>query len=133
MRHGVHPSKCQVVQVTGFRTPFRPTYTLHDQALHAASCAKYLGVDISSGLSWNFYIDRIVGSANRTLGFVRRHINTMMPKVREKAYNTLGRPQLEYASAVWDPYTKERASQIEQFQRRAARWTVNNFKKKKPV
>ena len=39
----------------------------------------------------------------------------------------LVRPQLDYASAVWDPHTKERITQIEKVQRRAARWTVNNF------
>ena len=75
----------------------------------------------------------ITGSANRTLGFVRRNIKTRMSKVRETAYNTLVRPQLEYASAVWDPHNKNRISQIEQVQRRAARWTVSNFDRKASV
>ena len=50
-----------------------------------------------------------------------------MPKVRETAYNTLVRPQLEYASTVLDPHTKVRISQIEHVQGRAVRWTVSNF------
>ena len=86
-----------------------------------------LGVDISSSLSWNPHVDRITGNANRTLGFVRRNIKTKMSKVRETAYNTLVRPQLEYASAVWYPHTKVRTSQLEQVQRRAARWTASNY------
>ena len=61
------------------------------------------------------------------LVFIWRNIKTKMPKVRETAYNTLVWPQLEYASAVWDPHTKVRISQIEQVQRRATRWTVSNF------
>ena len=49
----------------------------------------------------------------RTLGFVQRNIKTKIPKVREKAYNTLVRPQLEYASAVWDPHTTDRTGPAE--------------------
>ena len=101
--------------------------------MESVSCAKYLGVDISSSLSWNSHINRIVSSANRTLNFVRRNIKTKIPKVRETAYNSLVRPQLEYASAVWDPNHKKRISQIEQVQRRAARWTVGNFDQRASV
>ena len=120
-------SKCQVVQVTGSRRPMNTSNMLHGQVLEAVTSAKYLGVDISSTLSWNSHIHRVVGNANRSLGFIRRNIKTKMSKVLETAYNTLVRPQLEYASAVWDPHTKERITQIEKVQRRAARWTVNNF------
>ena len=37
------------------------------------------------------------------------------------------RPQLEYAAPIWDPYTKEKTLQLEKIQRRAARWTTNNY------
>ena len=128
-----NPSKCQVVQVTGSKIPIKKDYVLHGQVLESVSCAKYLGVDISSTLSWNSHINRIVSSATRTLNFVRRNIKTKIPKVRETAYNSLVRPQLEYASAVWDPNHKKRISQIEQVQRRAARWTVGNFDQRASV
>ena len=85
-------------------------------------------VDISNGLSWNSHIDRITVKANRTLGFLNRNIKTKQSKVhREMAYNTLVPPQLEYASLIWDPYTKGKILQIEKVRRRAARWTSNNF------
>ena len=126
-----NPSKCQVVHVTGSKSkrPIKTDYILHGQVLESVTCAKYLGVDISSDLTWNSHVDRIAGNANRTLGFIRHNIKTKMPRVRETAYNTLVRPQLhvEYASAVWDPNADKLIRQIDQVQRRAARWTVNNL------
>ena len=78
-------------------------------------------------LSRKTHVDRIIGNANRTLGFIRRNIKTKMSKVRERAYDSLVRPQLEYASAVWDPHNKKYISQIEQIQQRAVHWMVGNF------
>ena len=101
-----NPSKCQVVRVTSSRRPINTLYFLHGQVLEVVTSARYLGVDISSGLSWSSHIDRITVKANRTLGFLKRNIKTKQSKVREMAYNTLVRPQLEYASPIWDPYTK---------------------------
>ena len=103
-------SKCQVVHVTGSRKTVKTDYVLHGQVLESVPCARYLGVDISCGLTWNSHIDCVTANANRTLGFIRRNIKTKMPKVREAAYNSLVRPQLEYASAVWDLHTKVRIS-----------------------
>ena len=94
----LNPSKCQVVRVTPSRTIFNIAYTLHGQVLDVVTSAKYLGVDISSGLSWNPHIDRITGNANRTLNFIQRNIKTKNQKVRETAYNTQVCPQLEYAA-----------------------------------
>ena len=111
-------SKCQVVQVTTARKAINTVYTLHGQILEVVTRTKYLGVDISSGLSWNSHIDRITGNANRTLGYIQRNIKSIKQKVRETAYNTLVRPQLEYAAPIWDPYTKEKTPQLEKIQRR---------------
>ena len=109
---GFKLSKCQVVHVTGSKKPVKRDYIMHGQVLESVTSARYLGVEFSGSLSWNPHVDRITGNANRTLGFVRRNIKTKMSKVRETAYNTLVRPQFEYASAVWDPHTKVRTSQI---------------------
>ena len=128
-----NPSKCQMVQVTGSRKPINCTNRLHGHVLETVTSAKYFGVDVSSGLTWNSHIDRITGNANKTLGFLKRNIKTKMPRIRETANNTLVRPQLEYASAVWDPHTKDKVNQIELVQRRAARWTCSNYDRKASV
>ena len=68
-----NPSKCQVVQVTGSRRPLNTKYIAWPGPGDSHLCFKYLGVDISSGLSRNPHIDRfdIAGSANWTLDFIR--------------------------------------------------------------
>ena len=122
-----NPFKCQVLRVTTAREVINTVYTLHGQILEVVTGARYLGVDISSGLSWNPHIDRITGNTNQTLGYIRRNIKTKNQKVRETAYNTLVCPQLEYSTPVWDPSTKEKTRQLEKIQRRAARWTTSNY------
>ncbi|MCG7869528.1 MAG: reverse transcriptase family protein, partial [Candidatus Thiodiazotropha taylori] len=128
-----NPSKCQVVRVTTSRSPINTLYHLHGQVLEVVTSARYLGVDISRGLSWNSHIDRITANANRTLGFLRRNIKTKLPRVRETAYNTLVRPQLEYAAPIWDPHTITKILQLENIQRRAARWTNSDFDSRSSV
>ena len=86
-----------------------------------------LGVDISSNLSWNTHVDRITANANRPLGFIKRNIKTKSPQIREIPYQSLVRPQLEYASAVWDPHTKDKTHKVEKAQRCAARWTLSDY------
>ena len=81
-----NPSKRQVVHVTGSK---KTDYVLHGQVLESVPCARYLGDDISSGLTWNSHIDRVTANANRTRGFIRRNIKIKMPMIREAANNSL--------------------------------------------
>ena len=122
-----NPSKCQILHITRSRQPLQSQYTLHGQFLESVDSAKYLGVNITQDLNWNHHINEITGKANRTLGFVKRNVKTKNEAVKELAYKTLVRPQVEYASSVWNPHTKQNISKIEMVQRRAARWVKNNY------
>ena len=83
-------------------------------------------VYISSNLRWNTHVDRITANANRSLGFMKKEISKS-PQIREMAYESLVCPQLKYASAVWDPHTKDMTQKVETVQRRAARWTLSDY------
>ena len=106
--------------------PIHPQYTctLHGEILESVVCARYLGISISKDLSWNTHISQITSKASRTLGFVKRNVRTKNQSVKELAYKTLVRPQVEYASTVWSPCTKQNIQKIEMVQRRAARWEI---------
>jgi hypothetical protein len=82
---------------------------------------KNLGVDISENLTCVAHRDRTSKKAIQILGFLRRNIKIKSQSIKSIAYQTLVRPQLQYSSEVWSPYTNTQIDQIKHFQRRAAR------------
>ena len=122
-----NPSKCTVMNITRSKSPFKSRYMLHGQILETVNDAKYLGVTISSDLNWNKHVNLVTSKATRTLNFIKRNIPCKNPKVREFAYKALVRPQLEYSSSVWSPYTQQNINHIEMIQRRAARWVNHDY------
>ena len=83
-------------------------YTLHGQILEIVTSEKYLGLT-----SWNPHIDRITGNLNRTLGYIRRNINTKTSTGVKSDY--LG------------PLHQGKTFKLECTQRRAARWSTSNY------
>ena len=122
-----NPGKYQVIHITRSKSLVKSRYFMHNQELESVDAATYLGVTISKDLSWNTHINNITNSANKTLGFVKRNVVIKNKDIKTMAYNSLVRPQVEYASAVWSPYTKENINEIEKVQRRAARWVTNDY------
>ena len=48
--------------------------------------------------------------ANNSLAFLRQNLQISQEHIKAQAYTTFIRPQLEYAAAVWDPWTLTRLS-----------------------
>ena len=74
---------------------------------------------------WDSHINSSITKANTTLEFFRRNIKISYTTFKEQAYKSLVRPSLEYACPVWDTYTNENITQLEQVQRRADRYVTN--------
>ena len=131
-----NPDKCELLRITRKRTVIEQQYTLHGKVIKEVNTAKYLGVHISGDLKWNHHIGKITSKANRTLGFVKRNLRVKSCTLRERAYLSLVRPQLEYCSSIWDPrkgVENNGSHRIEMVQRRAARWVMSNFDPKASV
>jgi hypothetical protein len=52
--------------------------------------------------------------------------------LKQHTFTTMARPTLEYASTCWDPHRKDLIEDIEQVQKRAARFVYNNYRSKEP-
>jgi hypothetical protein len=82
--------------------------------------------------SGNLFQSLIVLQKNENLNESLLHCICLMgfewvdPKsVKDRAYQSLVRPILEYCCSVWDPYTIENIYKIEQVQRRAVRYACH--------
>ena len=94
-----HPDKCEVLPVGRKRQPIPHDYMRYGQTLQFVEYLGYLGVTLSSALSWNCHIDNITGEANSTLAFLGRSFLQMIsPNIKILAYFGLVRPLLEYAA-----------------------------------
>ena len=47
--------------------------------------------------------------------------------IHQAAFNTIVRPQLEYASSIWSPYTQTNINKIKAVQHRTACWVTINY------
>jgi len=122
-----NPDKCEVLRITRKRKPVVFPYTLHDKELKSTDTAKYLGVTLTKDLNWSEHINNISRKANNSLKFIKRNVQTTNKKVKEKAYNTYVRPQLEYCSSTWHPWQKSLSYKVEKVQRSAARYIFNDY------
>ena len=73
----------------------------------------------------NIHIDSITLKAFRVLAFVKRNLRHCPEVVKERVYQSLVRPKLEYSSTTWNPQQITQKRQIEQIQRNAACFESN--------
>ncbi len=108
-------------------------YKIHGHTLEHVTYAKYLGITITSDLKWENHINNITQKANRTIGFLKRNLNIANSNIKEKAYTSLVRPTVEYASAVWDPYLHKDNNKLDMVQCRSARYVTNRYRNRSSV
>ena len=127
------PSKCYTLSVTLKKEPSLFTYSLCKSILEGVKFQKYLGVHITSSLSWAKQCEAVKKKANRVLGVLQRSLSSCSESVKERAYVGLVRPTAEYASAAWSPHTKKDTNNIERIQRRAARFVRGDYSRTSSV
>ncbi len=122
-----NPTKCYILRISRLHSTIVGAYNISGSILKLVSDHPYLGVHLSSDLSWNKHIDIITTKATNQLNFLKRNLSKCSTNVKSMAYTAIVRLQLEYASAASDPYTQNKIVQIEAVQRRAARFAFNCY------
>ena len=121
-------TKTQLLPITRSTNPLHIMITINGHPIAPSSSVKYLGVTISSNLSWSEHIASTCKKAKRQLGFIHRRFCQSPPQVRGKLYRATVLPKLEYCSAVWDPHKLTDIAKLEDVQKFAARITTRMWK-----
>ena len=121
-----NPSKCTILSIAR-SSAMHKFYTLCGTVLLHVNEAKYLGVTLSDDLQWSKHISNLSVKASSTLGLLRRNLSQCPQALREQAYISLIKSRLEYCSAIWDPHLVKDIDSLENIQRRAARFTVQDY------
>ena len=116
-----YPQKSSVLRITRNKSIKDFQYHLHVHIFKLETNSKYLYVTINNKLSLNKDTDNITKKANGSIAFLLRILQISQKHIKTKAYTTLVRPQIKYATAVWDLHYKATAQRVEMVQRYATR------------
>ena len=98
--------KCKCMLVSRKRDPIMPiTLLVNSQPLERVYSYRYLGILLTSNLSWSAHISTLCSKARQQIGMLYRKFYRYSDMETLKwLYVSFIRPNLEYATAVWDPY-----------------------------
>lgn len=119
-------SKCKSMRVSR-RNNTLPAYHINNTPLDCVSSYKYLGVHVSSDLTWKTHIAHVISNTNRSLGYLRRNFSRAPQSLKLMLYKTLIRPKLEYAASVWDPSQSNLTYSVEMVQNNSTRFIFSNY------
>ena len=128
-----NPDKCSILTITRRTKTIKTTYTMLGKTLAHYDHHPYLGVELSSGMDWGHHVKNTVAKGQRSLNVLRRNLSGCSQETKSKAYTTMVRPILEYASNVWDPFQGTQIAALEAVQRRAARFACRNYSREASV
>lgn len=98
-------SKCKYINFSKKKKNINFDYSLCNEILTKTSSICDLGILLDSKLHLNLHIDKIISKAFQMYNLVMRAASDFKrPCTYIYLFTSLIRPQLEYASMIWDPY-----------------------------
>ena len=120
----LNPAKCRYLIASRKRQSILPPggLLLDNCALEQVHSYRYLGVLVTSTLTWKEHIKQICTKARKLVGMLYRKFSTWADTDTLRClYLTCIRPHLEYACQLWDPYTTEGIHSLESVQKFACK------------
>ena len=120
----LNPNKCKYLICSRKTHPCLPPsgLLLDGVTLEQVESYRYLGVLVSSRLTWSDHIEQICAKARKLFGMMYRQFyswadsNTLL-----LIYQTCVRPHLEYACQLWDPFLNKGMQSLEAVQKFACK------------
>ena len=124
----LNATKCKQMVITRSRTHHSHQLYLASQPLECVQRYKYLGVIITSNLSWSEHIQSICNKSRKLVGLVYRqfYLNADSDTLHQFCLSCI-RPHLEYAWTVWDPYLAKEKTLLEAVQKFACKVCCKNW------
>ena len=123
-----HPDKCHILHLG--KTNINHHYymgagdTTPHTHLRATKEEKDLGVLVDDQLKFSNHCDKIVNTANKLLGIMRRGFTFLTKTTFSLIYKGIIRPIIEYASTVYSPILMQDINKLESIQRRATKMVI---------
>lgn len=122
----LNTKKCKVMRISRTKT-VPPPYYLNSVQLESVASYKYLGIHITTNLTWNLHTEHVISNANRMLGYLRRNFYQAPSSLKLTLYKTLIRPKMEYACSIWDPSQDKLVNALELVQNNSVRFILSNY------
>ena len=125
-----NPKKCKAMLISCKRSKktIPQQLLLNGSPIETVDCYKYLGINITSDLSWTKHIQLIASKARRLVGLLyRQFYHCSDTSTLRKLYISLVRPHMEYACSIWDPFSAKDRDILEGVQRFAGRVCLKNW------
>ena len=126
----LNPTKCKTMVISRKRNSVQPyaQFVLNGRPLEQVETFKYLGILLSSDLSWSAHIESICTKARKLIGLLyRRFYGNIDDHSLLELYSVLVRPHLEYAAPVWDPHLTKYTNKLESVQKFALKMCLKQW------
>ena len=120
-------NKCHTLHAHGKEQPIIHTYTMDNTPVTPVTHHPYLGIELQSDLRWTTHIQNTTNKPQKILNILKRNLKQASTAVKSQTYKTIVRPQLEYASAIWNPHTAKYTYNLNKIQTYAARWVHHDY------